>query len=104
LPAFNATCLGKWSVVLNATSHKDWANQSNSILVEPSSTIPIYDGVFFRQNQPFNQGFMFDWTKESAIEAFEKAEQKIGEVNESGLLLGKTFTYEKTLNQIISNL
>ena len=26
LPAFNSTCLGKWSMVLNCTSHKDWAN------------------------------------------------------------------------------
>jgi hypothetical protein len=104
LPSFNATCLGKWSVVLNATSHKDWANSENSILVEPSSTIPIYDGVFFNPNQPFNQGVMFDWSKESAIEAFEAAEKKIGETNESGLLLGKSFTYEKTLNQILSEI
>lgn len=104
LPSFNATCLGKWSIVLNATSHKDWANSENSILVEPDKEMPIYDNVFFRPNQPFNQGNMFDWSKESVIEAFEKAEKKIGEVNESGLLLGKTFTYEKTLNQIISSL
>ena len=34
LPSFNATALGKWSIVLNATSHTDWATQSNSILVE----------------------------------------------------------------------
>ena len=27
LPAFNSTCLGKWSIVLNATSHKDWATE-----------------------------------------------------------------------------
>ena len=104
LPSFNATCLGKWSIVLNATSHKDWANSENSILVEPDKEMPIYDNVFFRPNQPFNQGNMFDWSKESVIEAFEKAEKKIGEVNESGLLLGKTFTYEKTLNQIVSGL
>lgn len=104
LPSFNATCLGKWSIVLNATSHKDWANSENSILVEPDKEIPIYDNVFFRPNQNFNQGNMFDWSKESVIEAFEKAEKKIGEVNESGLLLGKTFTYEKTLNQIVSGL
>jgi len=104
LPSFNATCLGKWSIVLNATSHKDWANSENSILVEPDKEMPIYDNVFFRPNQPFNQGNMFDWSKESVIEAFEKAEKKIREVNESGLLLGKTFTYEKTLNQIVSGL
>ena len=36
LPAFNATCLGKWSIVLNETSHKDWSNENNCISV-PSS-------------------------------------------------------------------
>jgi len=104
IPAFNATCLGKWSVVLNATSHKDWANETNSVLVEPSGKIPIYDGVFFRENEMYNQGIMWDWSKESAIAAFELAEQKIGTVNEAGIQLSKTLTYENTLNQIISHL
>lgn len=104
LPAFNATCLGKWSVVLDATSHKDWANAANSVLVQPSSTKPIYDGAFFQEGQPFNQGVMFDWDKDSVMQAFEQAEQKIGTVNEAGLNLAKEFTYEKTLNQIVSEL
>ena len=104
LPAFNATCLGKWSVVLNSTAHKDWANETNSILVEPNSTIPIYDGLFFRENDMYNQGSMFDWAKESVIAAFEKAEEKVGTVNEAGIQLSKELTYENTLNQIISHL
>jgi hypothetical protein len=104
LPSFNATCLGKWSIVLNATSHKDWATESNSILVEPSGTIPIYDNVFFKENEMYNQGIMWDWSKESVFEAFEKAEQKIGTINENGIKLSQKLTYEKTLNQIISHL
>jgi hypothetical protein len=104
LPSFNATCLGKWSIVLNATSHKDWANETNSILVEPNGTIPIYDNVFFKENDMYNQGIMWDWSKESLLEAFEKAEQKIGTVNEAGIQLSKELTYENTLNQIISHL
>ena len=56
LPAFNSTCLGKWSVVLNATSHKDWANKENSILVDPDGQEPIYDGVFFQEGHESNQG------------------------------------------------
>lgn len=104
LPSFNATCLGKWSIVLNATSHKDWATESNSILVEPSGTIPIYDNVFFKENEMYNQGIMWDWSKESVFEAFEKAEQKIGTINENGIKLSQELTYEKTLNQIISHL
>lgn len=104
LPAFNSTCLGKWSIVLNATAHKDWANETNSILVEPNGMIPIYDGVFFRENDMYNQGNMWNWSKESVISAFEKAEQKVGTVNEAGIQLSKQLTYENTLNQIISHL
>jgi hypothetical protein len=36
LPAFNATCLGKWSIVLNGTAHKEWATSENCILLEPN--------------------------------------------------------------------
>ena len=89
---------------MNATAHKDWATELNSILVEPSSMIPIYDGVFFRENDMYNQGSMWDWSKESVFEAFEKAEQKVGTVNEAGIQLSKELTYENTLNQIISHL
>lgn len=102
LPAFNATCLGKWSVVLNATSHKDWATSENSVLIEPSGTIPAVDGVFFSKGQLFNQGEFFDWTEDQAIEAFEKAEKLVGTSNEKGFALGKDLTYEKTLEQILS--
>ena len=102
LPSFNATCLGKWSVVLNATAHKDWATADNSILVEPSGKIPIYDGVFFKENDMFNQGEIFDWSKESVFEAFEKAEVKVGTVNEEGIKTGQEFTYARTLDQILA--
>ena len=46
LPAFNATALGKWSIVLNSSSHTDWANSDNSILVEPNGTETAEDGNF----------------------------------------------------------
>lgn len=102
LPAFNATCLGKWSVVLNATSHKDWATVENSVLVEPTSTIPAHDGVFFQNGQPFNQGVFFDWTEEQAIEAMEKSEKLAKTTNQNGQKLIETFTYSRTLDQIVS--
>jgi hypothetical protein len=102
LPAFNATCLGKWSVVLNATSHKDWATSENSVLIEPSGTIPAVDGVFFSKGQLFNQGDFFDWTEDQAVEGFEKAEKLVGTSNEKGFALGKDLTYKKTLEQILS--
>ena len=102
LPSFNATCLGKWSVVLNSTSHKAWATKENSILIEPSGEIAVSDGVFFNQNQPFNQGTFYSWTEEEAISAIELAESKVGQVNTEGVKMGDKMTYEKTVDSILS--
>ncbi len=104
LPAFNATCLGKWSVVLNATSHKDWATKENSILIEPLNKIPCYDGTFFKQGSDFNQGSIYDFDEDQAVVGMEKAvnlaENKIA--NTEGLKLGQKFTYENSVSQIVS--
>ena len=104
LPAFNATALGKWGVVLNATSHKDWATPTNSILVEPSGSMPVYDGVFFNEGTPFNNGTFYTWTEEEAIAAMEKAESKVGQVNTEGQKLAGEFTYSRTVDLILSTI
>lgn len=106
LPAFNATCLGKWSVVLNATSHKDWATRDNSILVEPSCKIEAYDGVFFKKGSEFNQGNIYDFNEDEAIQAIQKAIALVENksVNEEGIKLGQKFTYENTVEKICNTL
>jgi hypothetical protein len=104
LPSFNATCLGKWSVVLNGTAHKEWANQDNSILVEPNGEQPSQDGVFFRENSEFNQGTFLTFDDEHLISAMETAESKVGQINTCGTLLGQTFTYKSALEQILSKI
>ena len=104
LPAFNATCLGKWSIVLNATSHKDWANNDNSILVEPNGEQPVEDGVFFKNGSEFNQGTFFTFDEDQFISALELSETKAGQINACGTLLGQTFTYKSTLEQILSSI
>ena len=101
LPSFNATCLGKWSVVLNASSHKDWATNENSILVEPNGTEPVYDNIFFHQGSEFNQGNIHTFDDDEFIAAMEKAETKCKINNNEGEKLKQTFTYENTLNKIL---
>lgn len=103
LPAFNATCLGKWSVVLNATSHKDWANQDNAILIEPNGKMSVVDGVFFSEPSEFNQGHFFTWSEDDAIAAMKLAVNKIGSKNINGIELGKSMTYSNTVDQIIKS-
>ena len=104
LPAFNATCLGKWSLVLNATSHKDWANNENSILIEPSGEFDCYDNKFFVEGRPFNQGTFYNWEEDQIISAMEQAENKAGQINTEGQKLADKFTYSNTVDSILSHI
>tara|TARA_Y100000588_G_scaffold369430_1_gene438424 strand:+ start:469 stop:1554 length:1086 start_codon:yes stop_codon:yes gene_type:complete len=101
LPAFNCSALGKWSVVLNATSHTDWATESNCILVDPDNKVPAYDGVFFKEGGSFNQGSIYDVSKEKIIEGMERAEKICKTKNKSGLKLKNKFSYKKTFEKIL---
>lgn len=104
LPAFNATALGKWSIILNATAHKDWATKDNCVLVEPSGLKPAADGMFFRPNEQFNQGFFFSSTQDKLIDAMEKAEPLAKTINFEGLKLQEKFTYSKTVDIILNKI
>jgi hypothetical protein len=101
LPSFNATALGKWSVVINATAHKDWATKDNSILIEPSSLKDCYDDVFFKKGQSFNQGQFFDISDQEMNDAILKSLSYAKTPNPEGLKLQKQFTYEKTVETIL---
>ena len=52
---FHSVAMGKHSVTLNASGYKQWANEENSVLVNPSGKVPVYDGMFFHEGQPYNQ-------------------------------------------------
>jgi len=102
LPSFNATALGKWSVVLNATAHKDWATTRNSILVEPTKLKDCYDDVFFKKGQAFNQGQFFDISDEEMESAILNSASFAKKPNPEGLKLQTEFTYEKSAETLLS--
>ena len=104
LPSFNATCLGKWSIVLNSSAHKDWATEDNSILVEPSGKEPVYDGIFFKEGSDFNQGNIYTFSEDEFMEAMNKAESKLGQKNTEGVKLKDKFSYSSTLNSILDKI
>lgn len=104
LPSFNATCLGKWSCVLNCTSHKDWASKENSILVEPSGKIPAYDNVFFKEGADINQGNIHELSEESFQTAVVMALAKHRNRNEEGKKLLEKFSYKKSVNSILETI
>ena len=101
LPAFNSTCLGKWSMVLNNTSHKDWATKKNSILIESSEKESAEDGVFFSKNSPFNQGRINVLDVDLLVSKFEEAESFKGKNNDEGEKLKEKFTYSNTVDSIL---
>lgn len=101
LPAFNATCFGKWSVVANHTSHKEWATAENSILVEPDGLKECYDGAFFKKGDEFNQGFIYQLSEETIRAALTKSTVFWQKPNPDGLLLGQKFTYDNALKGIL---
>lgn len=104
LPEFHSVALGKHSVILNASAYKDWANEGNSVLVEPSSKIEVYDNKFFTKGAPFNQGSIYDFDEDAFIAGCEKAVERhqSNPVNEEGLKLKEQFTYEKTADKLLS--
>lgn len=104
LPSFNATAIGKWSIVNYATGHKDWATEQNSVIIKPTSKVPCYDNIFFAQGQPFNQGNFWNYTDEQLIEGMKKAEKLAKTPNLEGKKLCDTHTYAKTVDTILSKM
>ena len=104
LPSFNATALGKWSIVSNCSAHKDWATEENSILVDPIGKQPCYDNFFFREGAAFNQGQYYKLSGEDILTAFDKAVEKAGQLNTEGTKLRDKFTYSKTVDAILDRI
>lgn len=104
LPSFNATALGKWSVVMNATAHKDWATKENTILIEPSSMKDAYDGTFFKKGGHFNQGQFFDITDEEMESAILSSVEYAKKPNPEGEKLRTEMTYKGTVETILQTI
>lgn len=103
LPEFHSVGIGKHAVILNAHGYKEWANDENCVMINPLKKIPAYDGLFFKEGQPFNQGNIFDWDEDDFISGCEQAIQRVvsNTVNSDGLKLQTEFTYKKTLDALL---
>lgn len=106
LPLFNSLCLGKHAVALNCAGHKEYCNNENTVLVNPCAKIPVYDNMFFRQGQPYNQGSVYDFNEDEFISACELAINRVqkDKINHAGLKLQNEFNSEKFANQIIEEI
>ena len=106
LPEFHSIALGKHAVMLDAHSYKEFANEENSVLIQPEGKIDAYDGKFFIENANFNQGQFYSWNEDDFIDGCEEAVKRFeaSPVNEKGLDLQHKFTASNTLDKLINHL
>ena len=103
LPEFQAVALGAHAVILNCTAYKEWANESNSVIVEPSGKKEAYDGVFFKKGDEWNQGKIFDYSEDQFIKACDQVIERVNNdrCNHKGLELAEEFNSEKLADNIL---
>ena len=103
LPEFQSLCMGKHAVILECSSHKDWANKKNSVMVKPSGKTEVYDNIFFKKGADFNQGSIFTFNEDEFIAGCEEAIKRVekDKLNKEGVKLKEKFTYENTANKIL---
>lgn len=101
---FNISCLGKWSIVLNASAHKTWANKDNAILVNPNGKMDSQDQIFFHKGAPFNQGCFYTWSPDEVSAAMDMAVKKCKTPNTEGIKLATEFTYDKSVDYILNKI
>ena len=91
------------AIILNAHSYKDWANEDNACLVNPSGKIEAYDGMFFRQGMNVNQGNIYTFKEDDFIDGCEKAIKRFesNKINTNGLKLQDEYTIENTVSKIL---
>ena len=106
LPEFQSVCLGKHAVTLDCSGYKGWADEDNSVLIKPSGKRPVYDGVFFTEGNPWNQGEVNTFNEDEFIHGCEEAIKRVeaNRVNEAGAKLKEVYTYERMVDSIIKEL
>lgn len=105
LPEFHSVALGKHSIILNAHAYKSWANTDNSILVEPSGKIEVYDNMFFNKGQKFNQGNIFTFDDEAFLDGCDKVIKRVetSKLNKNGLKLQSEFSTDRFVDNILKH-
>lgn len=103
LPEFQSVAIGKHAVILNAHGYKEWANENNSVLVNPNGKIEVYDNMFFNKGQIFNQGNIFDFDADDFLNACDKAIERVKKqkINTSGIELQNKFNSEIFVENVL---
>lgn len=73
LPVYQAACLGKKIVALNAHVYPDYLNNDNAWLFEPNGKQIAHDGIFFHTGHEYSQGNFFTWDTKDFLEKLDEA-------------------------------
>jgi len=103
---FNGVSIGKHAIVLDAHCNKDWANDSNSILIPQSRKKPVYDNLFYHFGDVCNQGDVFDFEEEAFLLGCEQAISRVEEnrINSKGFDLQRKFSKDFFIKNILNSL
>jgi hypothetical protein len=71
-------------------------------LVSPLRKQEIYDGMFFKKGDKFNQGNMFTWREDEVIKSILEIDKVAKERNTDGEKLKDKFTVEFTVDKLLS--
>jgi hypothetical protein len=106
IPSFSTMGLGKHAIIHNASAMKGWANSENAVLVESTGKTVAKDGIFFSNTGDFNIGNFWTWSEPDLMVAFDKVMERknANKLNSAGLKLREQFTWEKTVDTILTNL
>ncbi|MEK6880885.1 MAG: hypothetical protein AABY22_14795, partial [Nanoarchaeota archaeon] len=79
---------------------------TNSILINPCQKIPVYDNIFFKQGQQFNQGSFYDFDDQEFINGLDLAIERFQKdrINHTGIKLQEEFSSEKMVNRILEEI
>lgn len=105
LPLFNSLCLGKHAVTMNSHVYKDYCNEENAVMIQPTGKRSLLDGVFFHQNN-YSQGNGYTFDDADFLNACDLAIERVkkDKVNHAGKLLAEKFTYKNTVDIILAEL
>lgn len=102
LPLLQTRCLGKKAVSLRAHAHVDYCSEEDSVFIDPTGKEDCYDGVFFQEKSPYNQGKIFTWNEDEAIAAMEKAVEKEKPSEQFSENLKNKFSVKNTVDILLN--
>ena len=106
LPLAQCLKIGKTACVLKAHVFDTMYTDKEVVWVNPTGKRRMIDNIFFRENDIFNNGNVFDVTEDAIIDGIERTIERFKKepINQAGIELIKSYNWEKTTDILLENL